>query len=145
MANVKYICTTSDKLNDISVEVGNLIFCEDTRQIALDGANGRVFYDQIMCIPQESMRIAMTRNLVSGFYFVLDTNILWRLDDVTWIPITEKPSEMVIYGTLATFPRPGAVGKIYATDSHLYHWDEDSETYVDYCNSVLQWVTENEG
>lgn len=144
MANVKYICTTSDKLNDISVEVGNLIFCEDTRQIALDGANGRVFYDQIMCIPQESMRIAMTRNLVSGFYFVLDTNILWRLDDVTWIPITEKPSEMVIYGTLATFPRPGVVGKIYATDNHLYHWDEDSETYVDYCNSVLQWVTEKE-
>ena len=144
MANVKYICTTSDKLNDISVEVGNFIFWEDTRQIALDGANGRVFYDQIMCIPQESMRIAMTRNLVSGFYFVLDTNILWRLDDVTWIPITEKPSEMVIYGTLATFPRPGVVGKIYATDNHLYHWDEDSETYVDYCNSVLQWVTENE-
>lgn len=143
MANIKYICTTSNKLNEISVEVGNLIFCEDTRQIALDGENGRVFYDQIMTIPQESMRIAMTRNLVSGFYFVLDTNVLWRLDDVTWIPITEKPTEMVVYGTLATFPRPGMVGKIYATDSHLYHWDEDMETYVDYCNSSIQWITEN--
>ena len=143
MAQVKYICTTSSKLNDIPIEVGNLIFAEDTRQIALDGVYGRVFYEQIMCIPQESMRIAMTPNLVPGFYFVLDTNVLWRLDNEIWKQISGNVSEMVIYGTLDDFPRPGVVGKIYATDNHLYHWDANSETYVDYCNSVIQWITEN--
>ena len=144
MANIKYYCTTLAKIDEIPVEVGNLIFCEDARKIYLDTENGRTNYDQIMCIPFESQRIPMTRNLVSGFYFILDTNILWRLDDVTWIPITEKPTEMVVYGTLATFPRPGRLGVIYETDNHLYHWVPDSESYVDFCNSSIQWITEDE-
>lgn len=139
---IKYICTTLAKLNTIPVESGNLIFCEDKRCIYLDTATGRTAYEQIMCIPREDMRISMTRNLVSGFYFVLDTNVLWRLDDVTWIQVTNSPSETVIYGTLSSFPRPGVVGKIYATDKHLYHWDEDSQMYVDYCNTSLQWIVE---
>ena len=146
MANttIKYICTTLAKLDSIPVESGNLIFCQDKRCIYLDTDTERTAFEQIMCIPQESMRIPMTRTLVSGFYFVLDTNILWRLDDVTWIPITEKPTEMVVYGTLASFPRPGKVGVIYETDNHLYHWVPDSESYVDFCNSSIQWITENE-
>lgn len=144
MASVKYIVTTSSKVNEINVEVGNLIFCEDTRRIALDGENGRVFYDQIMCLPNDSMRISMIRSLVDGFYFSLDTNILWRLDNLTWIQITDKPDSQLVYGTLATFPRPGKVGVIYYSDNHIYHWDADSEMYLDYCNSVLQWLTETE-
>ena len=144
MANVKYIVTTSDKVNEIVEEVGQVIFVEDSRRIALDGQDGRVFYDQIMCLAQDSMRTSMIRNLVDGFYFTLDTNILWRLDNLTWIQITEKPDSRVIYGTLASFPRPGMQGRIYMTDSHLYHWDPDSESYVDYCNAAIRWITENE-
>lgn len=144
MSQIKYICTTSDKLNQIDVEVGNLIFCEDTRQIALDGANGRVFYDQIMCLATDSMRTSMIRNLVDGFYFVMETNILWRLENLSWIQITDKPDSRVVYGTLASFPRPGIQGRIYMTDSHLYHWDPDSESYVDYCNAAIRWIAENE-
>lgn len=144
MANVKYIVTTSGKVNEIQEEVGNLIFCEDTRQIALDGANGRVFYDQIMCLATDSMRTSMIRNLVDGFYFIMETNILWRLDKLSWIQITEKPESQLVYGTLATFPRPGKPGVIYYTDNHIYHYDEDSQAYVDYCNSVIRWVTEDE-
>lgn len=145
MASVKYIVTTSAKLNEVPEEVGNLIFCEDTRRIALDGENGRVFYDQIMCLANDSMRTSMIRNLVDGFYFVMETNILWRLDNLNWIQITEKPESLVVYGTLSSFPRPGRQGVIYVTDSHLYHWDVDSETYVDYCNAAIRWITENEG
>ena len=144
MASIKYYCTTLAKLNDIPVEVGNLIFCEDARKIYLDTANGRTAYEQIMCLSDDATRIAMTRNLVDGFYFVLSTNVLWRLDNITWLQITEKPAEMVVYGTLSSFPRPGKQGVIYMTDKHLYHWDVDTLMYVDYCNTAIQWITEPE-
>lgn len=140
MANIKYYCTTLAKLNEIPVEVGNLIFCEDARKIYLDTENGRTNYDQIMCIPLESQRIPMTRNLVSGFYYVLDTNILWRLDDVTWIQITEKPSSQIVYGTLESFPRPGIESCLYMTSTNLYHWNPDTYSYDDYSSATPQWI-----
>lgn len=131
MANVKYIVTTSGKVNEIQEEVGNLIFCEDTRQIALDGANGRVFYDQIMCLATDDMRGTMLPNLVPGFYFIFETNILWRLNSsYEWIQITSNPDAQIVYGTLATFKRPGKVGVIYETDTKLYHWDPDRKSVV---------------
>lgn len=142
MAGIKFYQTTSDKLSTIDVEVGNLIFCKDTRDIYLDGQEGRTAYHQIMILPTDDMRTTLLRTLVSGFYFVLETNILWRLDDLTWIAITEKPSQQLVYGTLATFPRPGLVGTIYYTDTDMYHWDDRSQSYQNYCNAVIQWITE---
>ena len=141
MAQVKYIVTTSDKLNQINVEVGNLIFCEDTRQIALDGQNGRVFYDQIMCLATDSMRGTMLPNLVPGFYFIYETNVLWRLKpSYEWVQITETPSSQIVYGTLNSFPRPGVESCLYMTASNLYHWNPDTYSYDDYSAATPQWV-----
>lgn len=143
MAQIKFYKTTSPKLNDIAVENGNLIFCEDTRTIYLDNASERVAYLQIMLLPNDETRIIMTPNLVSGFYFVLSNNILWRLDGSTWIQITEKPSELIVYGTLSTFPRPGRQGTLYMTDTKLYHWSDDDYAYVNYCDANPRWIVEN--
>lgn len=142
MANIKYICTTSNKINEINVEVGNLIFCEDTRQIALDGENGRVFYDQIMCLATDDLRGKMLPNLVPGFYFIYATNILWRLNtSYEWIQITQNPDSSIVYGTLSSFPRPGLEGVLYMTSDNLYHWDVDSQSYEDYSKNTIEWKT----
>lgn len=140
MASVKYIVTTSAKLNEVPEEVGNLIFCEDTRRIALDGENGRVFYDQIMCLANDSMRTSMIRNLVDGFYFVMETDVLWRLENLSWHQITEKPSSQIVYGTLNSFPRPGIESCLYMTATNLYHWNPDTYSYDDYSAATPQWV-----
>lgn len=142
MAQIKFYKTTSPKLNDIAVENGNLIFCEDTRTIYLDNASERVAYLQIMLLPNDEARISMTPNLVSGFYFVLSNNILWRLDGSTWIQITEKPSEQIVYGTLETFPRPGVEKCLYQTAEALYHWSNLTMSYVNYCHSSPEWIVE---
>lgn len=140
MAGVKFYQTTSDKLASIEHEVGNLIFCKDVRKIYMDDSEGRTAYEQIMILATDEERTTRLRTLVSGFYFVLETNILWRLDDLTWIAITEKPSEQIVYGTLETFPRPGSELTLYRTAKSLYHWDPDISEYVDYCKGNPQWI-----
>ena len=142
MAGIKFYQTTSDKLESIDHVVGNLIFCKDVRKIYMDDSEGRTAYEQIMILATDEERTRLLRTLVSGFYFVLETNVLWRLDDLTWYQITEKPSQQLVYGTLATFPRPGLVGTIYYTDTDMYHWDEDSASYQNYCDAVIKWITE---
>ena len=141
MAQIKFYKTTSPKLSSIAVENGNLIFCEDTRTVYLDNGEDRVAYQQIMILSTDEQRQTMTALLVDGFYFVLETNILWRLENHVWIQVTEKPSEQLVYGTLGSFPRPGKPGVIYYTDTKMYHWSEETSSYEDYCSATPQWVT----
>lgn len=143
MAGVKFYQTTSDKLASIEHEVGNLIFCKDVRKIYMDDSEGRTAYEQIMILATDEERTTRLRTLVSGFYFVLETNILWRLDDLTWIQITEKPSQQIVYGTLESFPRPGIESCLYMTPTNLYHYDPDIDSYVDYCKATPEWIVEN--
>jgi len=144
MANINFYRTSAEKVSDINISKGNLIFVEDEHTIYLDNDNERVAYQQIMYLQTDEQRVDMTSRLVTGFYFVLSTNILWRLDrDKHWIQITETPEQLIVYGTLATFPRPGKLGVIYETDTKLYHWSPDDNTYVDFCSATPEWIIEN--
>ena len=143
MANINFYRTSASKVSEIEISKGNLIFVEDERTIYLDNDNERVAYQQIMYLQNDEQRVAMTSNLVTGFYFVLSTNILWRLDsNKHWIQITETPEQLIVYGTLETFERPGRRGLLYMTDQKLYHWDPDSASYVNYCEATPRWIEE---
>ena len=143
MAQIQFYKTTSDKLNEIDVRKGNLIFVEDSKTIYMDNDAERVAYQQIIYLQNEEERITLTNRLVPGFYFVLTTNILWRLDSSKqWIQVTEKPSQEIVYGSLETFPRPGSEASLYRTNEALYHWDNASQSYVNYCNATPEWVVE---
>ena len=59
MARVTYYLTDSYNLDSIEVKQGNLIFCENTKTIYLDGPNGRVAYDSIMVFETDADRYSM--------------------------------------------------------------------------------------
>lgn len=74
---MKYIATTSAKVKDIPVVKGQLIFSRDTRVIYLD-SDERTSFEQIMVLATEQLRESLI-SPVEGFYFVEETNVLWRL------------------------------------------------------------------
>lgn len=140
---IKFYGTTSEKLNTIPVEVGNLIFVSDEKYICLDSPSGRQEYKQITILNEDSERGSFTGTVAFGFFFVKSTNILWKLERYTWTQLTEPPKEQVVYGTLQTFPAEGRVGVLYMTDNNLYRWDEVTSSYVSY-NSDPLWVIEED-
>lgn len=140
---IQFYKTTNAKLNEIEIKKGNLIFVEDFRQIYMDNDTERVVYQQILYLQSDEDRIVLTNRLVPGLYFVLTTNIIWRLDaSNNWIQVTEKPSQEIVYGSLETFPRPGSEATLYRTNEALYHWSNASQSYVNYCNATPEWVVE---
>ncbi len=77
MANkpsMKFISTTSNKLNNISVVAGQLIFCSDTRVIYLD-TDKRNTYQAIISVIDEATRSAIVTPL-EGYYYVKRENTL---------------------------------------------------------------------
>ena len=130
--SMKFFAVTKDKLEQISVESGQLIFVYDSREIYLDVNGERTTYSQIVVLVDDTQR----ENLipVPGFYFVSETNILWRYTD-QWIQLTGTPRESVVFTD--ELPESGAENTLYVQGEKMYKFDDGN--YVELGGST--WGT----
>ena len=96
-AVMSLIATTSSKIRDLVIKNGQLIFIQDLGRIAFYFKGKRIFYNQIVELDTETERLSLDSPL-SGYYFVIDTAVLWFYQEKEWIQITEKPEEVVFIG-----------------------------------------------
>lgn len=131
-AVMSLIATTSSKVRDLVIKNGQLIFIQDLGRIAFDFKDKRVFYNQIVELDTEVERLALDSPL-SGYYFVIDTAVLWHYQD-KWIQITEKPQEVIFIGV--ELPELGQENKIYVdkNDKEISVWDEETNQYIKVAN-----------
>ena len=90
------VATTSSRIRDLVIKDGQLVFIQDIGRIAFDYKGKRVFYNQIVELNTELDRLSLDAPL-SGYYFVIDTAVLWFYQD-GWTQITEKPEEVISIG-----------------------------------------------
>lgn len=135
-AIVKFYSTVSSKLSELSVVDGQLIFVTDTKQIYLDNRGLRLGYNDIQVLPSDSSRQEMLAP-VEGFYFVEDTNILWRYHG-EWKQISPTNVEPLFFGDRKDFPQTGNSKVLYLSSDAVYHWDDLSQTYIIIANK-LEW------
>lgn len=122
------IATSSDRIKDLPIKNGQMIFIQNLGRIALDFKGTRVFYNQIAELKTDAERQAIDSPL-SGYYFVIDTAVLWFYQD-EWIPITEKPQEIIFIGV--ELPELGVEKKIYVNKKakEISVWDTDTSQYI---------------
>lgn len=122
-STLKVVSTTSERLGQLSVDYGQLIFVKDTRELYFDHAEGRILYSQIIILETENQRANM-KAPVNGFYFVKETGIIWRYDG-TWIAITNPPSERIEFLPRESFPIVGKTDMLYIDGIKIYRWLEN--------------------
>jgi len=132
VATVKFKKTTSERIDTIPISAGNLIFCEDTRTIFLDNTSERISYNGLIILVNDSQRESMTKP-ISTFYFVKETNVLWRYDG-GWIQITEPPKTIIVYDN---FPTIGEENVLYVNDNGTYRWIDNE--YVSVSSKDVEW------
>lgn len=129
---LKVISTNDSQLSKLPIKNGQLIFAHDKQQIYLDVQNKRTCYEQIVTLNTEEQRTSLLAP-IDGFYFIMETAILWRYSD-DWIQITSQPAkQIVLEDSYLKFPVVGNENQIYidTTENATYHWDEQSVKY--YC------------
>ena len=135
MANciIKYYTLTHDKVDQLPVSDGQLIFVRDAREIYLDVNGERTSYNQIMVLIDEDHR----QNLrpVTGFYFVSSTSVLWRYENSQWIPLTTPPSEKIAF--VDRLPETGVEETLYIQGTRMYKFDEGNYSEL----GVPNWDT----
>jgi hypothetical protein len=132
---MKFYQTTEERLDLLPINDGQLIFVTDGRFIALDSGGTRTIFNQILFLYTEEQRTKLTTPL-KGFYYVEETHVLWRYQDLAWTAVTEKPKEEVSFSE--ELPDIGETKKIYVFNSQLYQWLDN--TYVPLNNSVWESI-----
>lgn len=129
--NILSLCaTTSDRLKDLVIKDGQLIFVHDAGRIAFDFRGKRTFYNQIIEIETEIDRKNLSEPINGKYYFVVETAVLWRYFN-GWTQISGEPEEILFIGT--EMPELGKPKTLYVNKStgseSISIWDEDTSEY----------------
>lgn len=121
------ITTTEDRLEQLPISNGQLIFIRDSRKICLDYKDERVEYGHIIVLASEEHRLSISQPF-NTFYFVLGTNVLWRYEADQWIPLTTSPKENLVFVGAGKLPEIGEKNVLYATNTDLFLWNGEDYT-----------------
>lgn len=121
--------TTGERVKDLPIKDGNLIFVHDKHRIALDFDGKRKFYNQIEELSTEADRKAILAPLSGAYYFVIETAVLWTYQS-GWVQITSKPEEIVFIGI--ELPELGNTKTLYVNkaDKTISIWDNEAGEYT---------------
>ena len=135
-ASMSVVVTTSEKLSSLLIKNGQLVFVKDKRRIAFDFNDKRTFYNQITELETDYERISTT-SPSEGYYFVIDTAVLWRYCD-GWTQITSKPDDIVFIG--AELPELGQAKEktlyIDKTKKEISVYDKTADSYIVVANKT---------
>lgn len=118
MVTTHFKCTTSDKLNSIPIDPGLVTFVSDTRTLYLDTSGVRTPYTSIITLASESQRQAMV-NPLDGFYYVLETQVLWHYDKTDGWVLLSGGSQQIKFDEL---PEVGSGNRLYVYGIEPYRW-----------------------
>ncbi len=129
--------TTSDRIKDLVIKDGQLIFIHNVGRLAFDFKGKRTFYNQVEELQSEKDRENLTDPINGKYYFVIESAIFYRYSD-GWIQLTKEPEEIVFIGK--TLPDLGKKNKIYVNTDELEIsvWDENTENYIAVSNYTYE-------
>lgn len=135
-ASMSVIVTTSEKLSSLLIKNGQLVFVKDKHRIAFDFNDKRTFYNQITELETDYERTSIS-SPSDGYYFVIDTAVLWRYCD-GWTQITSKPDDIVFIGT--ELPELGLAKEktlyVNKTKREISVYDKAADSYVVVANKT---------
>ena len=139
---MRLIATNSNKIRNLTIKDGQLIFIQDLGRIAFDVQGKRVFYNQIVELNTEAEREAL-ENPLDGYYFIIGSGCLWFYKDKEWIQITKRPEDILQIDV--ELPQLGQENKIYINkaEQDISVWDEETNQYIPVANYTMDVTVED--
>lgn len=122
------IATNSNRLSDLAISDGQLIFIQDKSKIALDFNGKRKFYNDIEVVNTDQDRLDLTPEN-GRFYFVIGTAVLWFYQD-KWTQLTSVPESVLFIGTELPELELGSENKLYINKNNRNISIWDNGTYI---------------
>ncbi len=141
---IKVIGTIANKVKNLPIEDGQIIFVKDKKRVAVDIDGKRTFYNQIELLDKDQDRLDLLAPVNGCFYFVIDTAVLWFYQN-DWIQLTTTPHDVVFFGT--TIPELGRANVLYVDrkidNECIRIWDEGTNSYITVADKTHSMSTDD--
>lgn len=147
VSTLKTYIGSSDKINEIAIKKGNLLYDTEERAIYLDVSNEkRLSFQNIIVLETEQDRLDLEHPEI-GFYYEKGNMALWRYDADGWFQInkTTTYTERIIFRPISSLPQDGTgidTNILYADGLWLWRFYEGSWQKMchDDTTGSIQWV-----
>ena len=138
---LKLVATTSQKIRNLTIQNGQLVFLYDIGRIAFDYKDTRVFYNQIVELESEAVRQSLEDPL-DGYYFVVGTGVLWAYKS-GWTQLTGSPENIEFIDV--ELPQLGQEDKLYIdkTEQNISVRDDETNKYIMVANCTNDATVED--
>ena len=129
MAKMKLIYTSAERLNDLPIADGQIIWVPNDNMLCLDMHDYRFTYKTIRTFPTEEARLNDSF-AQEGFYYVEATNLIWRKTaNGTWRQVTSGEEPIINGETDEVFPSIGLNNTLSYPDHGIYNWKSQLNKY----------------
>ena len=137
---LSFLATTASKIDELPIVNGQFILIKDTNTIAVDMNDKRTKYEQIITLESDSDRSSILAPVNGIFYFVVETNSLWKYDQ-GWKMICSAQSAIPTGGS------NGQILKKKSDSDYDVEWQDDTggSVGVEYDAEKQAIVFENGG
>lgn len=132
---VRVVATNANKVKDLPIVDGSIIFVQDKERIAFDNNGIRKFYNQITILNTDQERTSILAPVNERFYFVIETAVLWYYND-EWVRVTTPPEDIIYIGD--SLPGAGNNKSLYVNkaNKNISIWDNEKSEYVEVGSST---------
>ena len=137
---LSFLATTASKIDELPIVNGQFILIKDINTIAVDMNDKRTKYEQIITLASDSDRFSILAPVNGVFYFVVETNSLWKYDQ-GWKMICSAQSAIPTGGS------NGQILKKKSDSDYDVEWQDDTggSVGVEYDAEKQAIVFENGG
>ena len=137
------IGTTGERVRELPISDGQLVFIHNRNRIAFDFKGKRTFYNQVEILSTESERTSIVSPM-DGYYFCIDSAIFYEYANGEW-SIKVKPADGAVI-ICDEYPELGQLtGKLYVnkTEREISIWDEERNEYFAVSNHTQDATDED--
>lgn len=116
---LSFLATTASKIDELPIVNGQFILIKDINTIAVDMNDKRTKYEQIITLASDSDRSSILAPVNGIFYFVVETNSLWKYDQ-GWKMICSAQSAIPTGGS------NGQILKKKSDSDYDVEWQDDT-------------------
>lgn len=133
---LSFLATTASKIDELPIVDGQFILIKDINTIAVDMNDKRTKYEQIITLASDSDRSSILAPVNGIFYFVVETNSLWKYDQ-EW---------QMICSAQSLVPAGGSSGQVLTKQSDTngdVSWQNPSVSDEQVTTAVNLYLEEN--
>ena len=133
---LSFLATTDSKIDELPIVNGQFILIKDINTIAVDMNDKRTKYEQIITLASDSDRSSILAPVNGVFYFVVETNSLWKYDQ-EW---------QMICSAQSLVPAGGSSGQVLTKQSDNngdVSWQNPSVSDEQVTTAVNSYLEEN--